>query len=513
MDGQTDFSRLSAEATLKLLGSSKKGLALAEAHKRLAANGPNTLKYSPMQWLAATVRSLARNTFFWILLVASLIAWLLGDGHITLALIVALAANVLAEIGFLRHNGRFVTHLERLLHAPVTVTRSSKRLQIEADELVLGDIVHLAHNETIPADLRLIDTDRLELDESNLTGSLAHSTKVATIGEHNLALCGTTVVNGSGRGVVIALSRSTVLGSRINTIDKASNYATSPSQLRLRFIRKRIAIASIMLTALLVTFALVTHTTLADFWFFAILLAVALVPLGLTSELALLQRISSAPVAWIIRCAISDVGAKLSLVILGILGQVFWHIPLAITIVQIIAIDLIAQLLPITALGGDRPRQFTNKVAGRLLGFGAISATLTYANFLFFFERSGISPVYLDNKSALYFHAVTLSFATIVLCRFVNILTVRSDLRKQFFTRYMWSNPRLGTMFAVAVFLVLFAIYYPPLQHYFDTQPLSLTDWLSALLVTAIFFGLQLLQRHTRQHTRAAVLELHKKLS
>jgi len=512
MDGHPDYASLSADATLKQLSSHRQGLTPLEASKRRERAGPNTLHYTSGQWFSAAVRALVRDTFLWILLVGLLIAWHIGDGHIMLAFGVALLVNVLARLGFLRHSGQFVFHLERLLHAPATVVRGGKRLEIEADELVVGDIVQLAHGMLVPADLRLLESEHLELNEYNLSGEMNGVPKTARTGTNNLALCGSTVAAGSGTGVVIAVGPNTALGSRLDTIEKAVGYTKSPSQQRLRFIRRRIGQLSLLIATALITFALTAHVTRADFWAFAIVLSAALVPSGLTSELALLRHLTKAPIAWVIRCAVSDVGAKLSLVSLSILGQVFYHVPMAITVVQVIAIDLIALLLPITALGGDQVRKFTDRVAVRLLGFGFVSGALTYLNYLFFFERQGISPVHLSSQSLLYFHAATLSFATIVLCRLVNVIMVRSDYHEQFFTSHLWSNRKLLVALACSAFLVLFSIYYPPLQHYFDSQPLSISDWLTAIVTAAIFFGLQLFQRHTRQHTRKAVVTLHREL-
>lgn len=510
MDGQPDYSRLSASAALDELGSDKRGLSLAEAKKRLAKRGPNTLKQPLSAWLSTALDKQAHDSFFIILLAAELAAWYLGDGHIMLALGVALLLNIVANIAFLRHSNNFVVHLERLLQKTlVTVTRSGQRQQIDADELVPGDIIHFSQGEIIPADVRLISTEHLVTDEFNISGSRQHIAKDARIGDHNIALFGSTAVAGNASGVVIALGSNTALGAKVGSVAQIVRYTTSLAQLRLAVVRSRVGQASLALLLALIIVAFATHTSFNDFLLFAIVLAVAVVPSGLTSELAVLQRVTTAPVTWVIRVAVSDVGAKLTLVSLGIFGQIAYSIPLAITVVQVVALDLVALLLPITALAGDRPRQFTTKVAARLLGFGSLSAILVYANFLFFFVRQGISPAHLDAQSTLYFHAVSLSFVTIVLCRLVNLMLVRSDHRKQFFTRYVLSNTSLLIALAFSVFLTTFVIYYPPLRHYFDSQPLSLVDWLTAVLTAGIFFGLQLLQRHTRQHTRKAVIKLH----
>jgi len=223
------------------------------------------------------------------------------------------------------------------------------------------------------------------------------------------------------------------------------------------------------------------------------------------------------------RCALTDNAGELLVILISLVGQTVFHVPLAITAIQILAIDVIAQMFPITALGWDsaqhrlmhdQPRRLGDHIINRhavaeFIGFGLLSAGLAYGNFLFFFERRGLSPVHLDNTSTLYFKATILTYVTVVLCQFINLMLVRSDNHEHFFTSYIWSNKKLLIAFGISFFCILNIIYNPWVRPYFHAGSLTLIDWLTALGTAAIYFALRLLQRHTRKHTRTALLKDH----
>jgi len=223
------------------------------------------------------------------------------------------------------------------------------------------------------------------------------------------------------------------------------------------------------------------------------------------------------------RCALTDNAGELLAILISLVGQTVFHVPLAITAIQILAIDVIAQMFPITALGWDsaqhklmhdQPRSLSDHIinrpaVGEFVGFGLLSAALAYGNFLFFFERRGLSPVRIDTGSTLYFKATILTYVTIVMCQFINLMLVRSDNHERFFTSYIWSNKKLLLAFAVSFFCILNIIYNPWIQPYFHAGSLTITDWLTAIGVATLYFTIRLIQRRTRKHTRAALLHDH----
>ncbi len=184
-----------------------------------------------------------------------------------------------------------------------------------------------------------------------------------------------------------------------------------------------------------------------------------------------------------------------------------WHIPLAISVMQILAIDLVAELFPIAALGWDaaegqtmqeKPRNprahiLHTKAIIDLLWCGLIIGGLAFLNYLLFFRRAGVNPAHFDTTSILYFKATSLTYLTVVCCQLVNITQRRSI--HGFFSRYQLSNGYYWGAIALSLFCVTNIIYNPWVSRYFHSSSLSLIDWLYALGAAAIFLLVREAQR------------------
>lgn len=182
------------------------------------------------------------------------------------------------------------------------------------------------------------------------------------------------------------------------------------------------------------------------------------------------------------------------------------HIPLALSVMQILAIDLIAELFPIAALGWDKadrelmhepPRDPKSHILNKksildLLWCGLLIGGLAFANYIWFFARHQTNASHLSSSLPLVMKATTLTYLTIVLCQLGNILQRRSQ--DGLFTRYQFHNATLWGALALSITCVL-AIIYSPLNHYFGAGPLAAVDWLYALAAAAIFLAAREVQR------------------
>ena len=223
------------------------------------------------------------------------------------------------------------------------------------------------------------------------------------------------------------------------------------------------------------------------------------------------------------RCVLTANAGELFTVLLGLAAVTAFQIAPAITPIQILAIDIVAQLLPITALGWDtplsrlmreQPRNLHDHIINRravlgFIGFGTLAALLSYGNYLLFFIRHNLSPQFIATDTPLYLQATTLTWLTLVLCLNVYLFFERADAHENFFTNYLWSNKKLLAAFGGSFFLIANIIYNPWVQPYFSTGALGFSDWLTALTAAGLYFGFRLSQRQTRKHSRAAVLQLH----
>ena len=199
--------------------------------------------------------------------------------------------------------------------------------------------------------------------------------------------------------------------------------------------------------------------------------------------------------------AINGNGGELFVVLISLVAQAVYHVPIAIGAVQILAVDLIAELFPIAAMGWDpaesdlmheKPRNLKNHILNKsniwdLIWSGALIGAFSYGNYLFFFARHHLSPVSFDKTTALYAAATTLTYVTICLCQFGSIMMRRVKPGHKLLTSYLWSNSKLFIAFGISITLMMILIYVPLIQKYFGTAGLHLGDWLCALAAAAIF--------------------------
>lgn len=506
----SEYAQKSAASVLAQLGSSKKGLSPAEARKRLRTNGPNRLPAAHTGQVAAFVKAQCSDISFVLLLGATAIAVYLNNSYAATALLVVIVIHALARTAYLRENQQFVSHLERLLARTVLVIRSGKQMHIDSSELVPGDIVCLEHGDSVPADLRLIETKRFAADSFDVSGilpdaasSTSHSTKAA-----NTVLMGTTVTSGTARGIVTATGSQTRIGQLVGTPAALQAITGIPAK-GLLDLRLRLNWVLAGLGALLIICALAGHLGLQDFWLCAAALIVAAIPSELLPALALSRRTAPAATQRIIACALHNVSVKIGLVAVGIFGLLAFHVPLAVTIIELLIIDVVGALLPASALDGDAK---TPVATSHLFGFGLFASGLSYANFLLYFQSRGFSPVRIGTGSTLYFQATMLACLTAMLCSFVNVMLIRADEHKRFFTRHIWGNSHLLVAFGLSLAAIIFVIYTPLAHQYLGTYALGLGDWITAVAAALVYSGFRLLQRHTRQHTRQAVIALHHEL-
>lgn len=213
-------------------------------------------------------------------------------------------------------------------------------------------------------------------------------------------------------------------------------------------------------------------------------------------------------------------GSELLINLASLIGASLFSTPLAITVMLIIAIDLIAELFPMVALGWDqaegevmteKPRDPKHHILDRrniilVSWVGSLIGVLSIANFYFFFWRNGINPEGLANGTSSALQASTLVYVTIMVCQLVNILYMRSS--RGLFTRYQLHNKKLFFAYLLSLVCILNIIYNPWLQPYFRSASLSVMDWATAVGAAVIFLGLREFVRlfsHKKSGSKLAV--------
>ncbi|WP_324114016.1 magnesium-translocating P-type ATPase [Microbacterium sp.] len=282
----SDVCRAAAEdasAVLGRLGSGPAGMTAAEAGRRLARFGPNAIRTHRARPLRVLLRQL-RSPILLLLFLTAVVAAFLGDS--TDAVVIAVILLVSVGLGFVNEfraeRAADAMH-DRLRHTAIVV-RDGRRERIDVTDLVPGDIVALSVGTVVPADIRLLECDALECDESILTGEAAAAEKsVAPVragtGIGDLACAafmGTVVHAGSGSGVVVATAARTEFG-RI-AVGLAAQEPETEFQRGLGRFSTFLLVVAMVLTSGIFAVAVVLGRPIVESLLFSLAIAVGITP-------------------------------------------------------------------------------------------------------------------------------------------------------------------------------------------------------------------------------------------
>ncbi|KAI9352813.1 calcium-transporting ATPase 1 [Obelidium mucronatum] len=213
-------------------------------------------------------------------------------GEMEDAISITLAMFIVVTVAFVQEyrSEKSLEALNTLLPHYCTVVRNMTTLKIFAEDLVPGDIVHFSAGDRIPADLRLITANDLELDESSLTGEtnprrknvdVILSSVAPPLAERtNIAFMGTLVRSGNCSGVVIGTGKNTEFG-HVFTMMKEVEAKKTPLQASMDELGKQLSFASFILIFVIVLIGVYQGRPMLEMFTIGVSLAVAAIPEGL----------------------------------------------------------------------------------------------------------------------------------------------------------------------------------------------------------------------------------------
>lgn len=285
------YYQKSADSVCSELNVQNSGLSQEEAKKRLEQNGPNALVEKKRKTILQMFLAQLKDTMIYILFAAAAISIALDE--VTDAIIILLVVLINAIIGVVQESKAeaALEALKNLTSPTAMVRRNGKIMEIPAAELVAGDIVILEAGRIIPADLRLLQSVNLKIEESALTGESVPVDKDASflaagevgIGDRiNMAFSSTSVAYGRGEGVVVYTGMNTEIG-KIAAMLNESEEELTPLQKRLNDLGKVLGIVAVVIIVAMFGIALIQGRDMVEMLITAISLAVAAIPEGLTA--------------------------------------------------------------------------------------------------------------------------------------------------------------------------------------------------------------------------------------
>jgi calcium-translocating P-type ATPase len=290
---------LRVEETLAALEVNERGLSQAAAEERLAEVGPNALPEPEGRSLLALVLDQFTSPLIFILLVAAGVSLLVGE--LVDAGVIGAVLLLNAAIGFVQEYRaqKAMDALRVLARARARVRRDGREIEIDAMDLVPGDLVVLDAGTKVPADARLIYAASVQVDESLLTGESVTVTKgtdpvapeMPLADRRNMVFMGTVVARGSARALVTATGLATELGQISSDV---AGIVEGPTPLQRRMSRFARTIAAVVLVSVLLGLGigLLVGEPLDELILAMIALAVSAIPEGLPVVLTITLAIS-----------------------------------------------------------------------------------------------------------------------------------------------------------------------------------------------------------------------------
>lgn len=296
---------MSAGDVAQTLSTNQNGLGSLVAKERLAKDGPNQLVAGEKKTIFSIFLAQFANVMIWVLIGAAVISALVGEWvDASIILVVVILNAILGTV----QESKAEAALDALkeMDAPTAnVLRDGFAQQIAASELVVGDVVLLEAGDSVPADLRLVESKSLKAEESALTGESVPVEKGTQPLEEanvplgdmlNMAFMGTAITYGRGTGVIVATGMDTQMGAIAHQLASTEQEIT-PLQRKLNQISHILSVGVIIIAAVVFSIGLAMGSQPLNMFLTAVSLAVAAIPEGLVAVVTIVLAIGMSRMA------------------------------------------------------------------------------------------------------------------------------------------------------------------------------------------------------------------------
>jgi Ca2+-transporting ATPase len=249
----------------------EKGLTQAEAGKRLEEYGPNELVEKPRPDFFKMLMTQFSNFLVIILIIAAIVSLLLGEIVDAVAIMVIVILNAIVGVVQESKAEAALAALQKMAAPNAQVIRDGHQITVPSRELVPGDIVTIEAGNYIPADLRLIESINLKIEEASLTGESVPAEKDARVildkdipigDRRNSAFMSTVVTYGRGRGIVAATGMHTQIGLIAEMLQSYEAEPT-PLQKKLDQLAKILGVGCLAICCIIFVWGLIRDTHLS----------------------------------------------------------------------------------------------------------------------------------------------------------------------------------------------------------------------------------------------------------
>jgi len=283
--------KFTVDETLMNLNSTRDGLSTEEAQKRTLEYGKNELveeaKAGPIRLFLGQFMDI----LILILIIAAVAAYYVGDTLDAIVILIVVLIN--AVVGFIQEYRaeKAMEKLKGLISSEAVVIRDGKEEKISAGDLTRGDVVLLEEGDNVPADMRIIESYDLLVDESALTGESLpvekHTEAIYDDGHSpaNMVFMESDISSGRGKGVVVEIGMNTEIGKIAEMIQEEDE--ETPLQQKIARLGKILGLLAVVVCIFVFVLEYLQGSDIVETFMTAVSLAVAAVPEGLPAILTL----------------------------------------------------------------------------------------------------------------------------------------------------------------------------------------------------------------------------------
>ena len=295
------FYKKTKEEIFNELNTNELGLTNEEAVKRLNEYGKNQLPKKKKDSVIKIFFNELKDPMVILLIFAIIASFLANEVVDAVAILFIILVDLI--MGTYQENkaNNTAEALENLVTAKSKVLRNGEVIQVESTEITIGDIVVLESGDKIPADLRVIESSNLTVDESILTGEsitvnknsqLVEKENAAITDCYNMLFAGTSVVTGRAHAVVTGIGINTEIGKIAQSIHEAKD-EKSPLTIRVEKLSKQISMLVLAVAIIIAVLLIIKQVPYNEIFLSVIALAVSAMPEGLPLALTMALTIAS----------------------------------------------------------------------------------------------------------------------------------------------------------------------------------------------------------------------------
>jgi len=285
----------------KELKTSRKGLSSKDVSERTLKYGKNILPKKESDSLIKIFFNEFKDPILILLLIAIIASLIVGEVIDAIAIILIVLIDVVMATYQENKANHTAEALANLVTSKTKVIRNDDVVEVDAEDLTIGDYVLLESGDKISADMRIIEAHNLMVDESILTGESVQVTKnsevidkenVIIAEQSNMVFSGTTIVTGRAKAIVVGIALNTEIGKIADSINSAEK-EKSPLTIRVEKLSKQISLLVLIVAIVIAVLLIIKDVPYHEIFLSVIALAVSAMPEGLPLALTMALTIAS----------------------------------------------------------------------------------------------------------------------------------------------------------------------------------------------------------------------------